>query len=108
MRDRDPRYEPMLPWLRTTSHSHCRTPTLRSDVFGLRGGDGIRSGRKWELDVIYPWWPRATVISPAAPQPLVCTGRSRFDRATAIKLTLRCGLGMVCRSGFASLSAIIT
>lgn len=32
-------------------------------VFGPDGGDGIgMSADGWRLDVIYPWWPRASVI----------------------------------------------
>ncbi|MEC0245255.1 hypothetical protein P4H65_05535 [Paenibacillus chitinolyticus] len=32
-------------------------------VFGLDGGDGIQMNADgWRLEVIYPWWPRASVI----------------------------------------------
>ncbi|MFE3574446.1 hypothetical protein [Lysinibacillus sp. NPDC059133] len=32
-------------------------------IFGLDAGDGIHvSNDGWHLEVIYPWWPRATVI----------------------------------------------
>jgi hypothetical protein len=32
-------------------------------VFGLASGDGVHTtGDGWHLEVIYPWWPRATVL----------------------------------------------
>lgn len=33
------------------------------DIFGLIAGDGIQvSEDKWELERIYPWWPRGVII----------------------------------------------
>lgn len=46
---------------RLTFHS----PLLKksTSIFGLEAGDGIHVTLDgWQVDVIYPWWPRATVV----------------------------------------------
>lgn len=33
------------------------------NIFGLNAGDGVRiNNGGWNIEVIYPWWPRASVI----------------------------------------------
>lgn len=56
------------------------------DVFGLISGDGIHySPDGWELDVLYPWYPRATTVL-AAPEPPGAQV-AYFDHAHALRLT---------------------
>lgn len=42
-----------------------KLPTFNEeiDIFGFKAGDGIHmTDDGWNLEVIYPWWPRASVI----------------------------------------------
>ncbi|KPN94302.1 hypothetical protein [Lysinibacillus sp. ZYM-1] len=62
-------------------------------IFGLEAGDGIHvTSDGWQVEVIYPWWPRATVVLDY----LFTTHYSYLKNATAIDLhrldgTVKCG-----------------
>lgn len=50
-----------------TVDKHNRYFTLPStsevvNIFGVVSGDGIYVSDEWTLEIIYPWWPNATVI----------------------------------------------
>ncbi|WP_347723181.1 hypothetical protein [Lysinibacillus capsici] len=62
-------------------------------IFGFEAGDGIHmTADGWQVEVIYPWWPRATVVIDY----LYITNYTYLKNATAIDLQrldgmIKCG-----------------
>ncbi|MEK5231938.1 hypothetical protein MHB42_09205 [Lysinibacillus sp. FSL K6-0232] len=65
----------------------------RISIFGFEAGDGIHlTADGWQVEVIYPWWPRATVVLDY----LFTTHYQYLQQATAIDLqrldgAIKCG-----------------
>lgn len=72
----------------TPDHLSFEIPALEKPmrIFGINGGDGIHLTEDgWELEVIYPWWPRSIVII-RTPFVLDSEMHGYLDRAHAIQL----------------------
>lgn len=72
----------------TPDHLSFEQPTFEKPIriFGINGGDGIHLTQDgWELEIIYPWWPRSIAII-RTPFVLDSEMHGYLDRAHAIRL----------------------
>lgn len=82
----------------TENRLRFRIPNSKTtiNIFGVDAGDGIRVSNydedRWLLNIIYPWWPRKTVVL----QRSVLGNQDRWEKTTALKLHLITDVWMKC------------